>query len=119
MRVYIAGPYTGPPGPRTNTQRALAAAELYRRTGHVVFVPHAMFPAWEEQHPMTYEEIMDQCLAWIRSGAIDLVVRLAGQSPGADREVIAALESGVRVVPFDAQALKNMELLQAEKKPPA
>jgi hypothetical protein len=60
-----------------------------------------MYPPWDEQHPMDYDEVMAQCLGWIRSGAIDVVVRLPGKSPGADCEVVAALETGLRVVRYD------------------
>lgn len=101
MHVYIAGPYSGPPGPEENTRRALVAAEQFRRLGHLVFCPHSMFGEWDRQHPGPWQQWIDQCLGWIRGGGFHVLVRLPGDSPGADLEETLARDLGIDVLSFD------------------
>lgn len=82
--VYLAGPYTHP-DPVTNTRAALAEATVLLDSGLVVpIVPHlSLF--WDFQHPRPYETWLEMDLEVIRR--CDAVLRLAGVSSGADREV--------------------------------
>lgn len=91
--VYLAGPFSS--APVANTARALAVAEQLRAAGFAVFVPHALYAAWDAHHPLDYEAVMDQCLAWTRRS--DALLRIPGVSPGADREVRCANELGLPV----------------------
>jgi len=85
--VYVAGPYTIP-DPVVNTNKALRAGNYLLDTGLVIpYVPHlTMF--WHLLHPHEYEvwlrydiEVLKRC---------DALVRLPGESSGADGEVVIA-----------------------------
>jgi hypothetical protein len=92
--VYIAGPYSS--GDQVlNTRRAMEAGLLvHERTGAGVIVPHltlighAMFP---RQVDYWYEFDLAQVTHCTH------LVRLAGESTGADREVAYAEERGIPV----------------------
>jgi hypothetical protein len=93
--VYVAGPYAAP-DPVLNTRRAFQAGlEVYESTGFPVVVPHltllghAMFPRdidfWYEFDLV----VLRRC---------DVLLRLPGESTGADREVAEAHARGIPVV---------------------
>lgn len=92
--VYVAGPYTNP-DPVTNTRAAVEIGlDIYRHSGVGVVIPHlsllahAMFP---------------QALGWwydfdlAQLAACTALLRLPGESDGADREVRAAHQLGLAV----------------------
>jgi nucleoside 2-deoxyribosyltransferase len=92
--VYIAGPLTGPHC-LVNVTLAVRAAERLRKNGLVPFCPH-LGALWEMIAPgASYEDWMRWCLAWLER--CDAVVRLDGESPGADREVAHAAIKGIPV----------------------
>lgn len=94
--VYVAGPITSPE-PMANAHRALALGGTLLRTGLVVpFVPHVTC-LWQMVDPHSYEtwmaydfEVIHRC---------DALLRMDGESPGADREVALALD--LRLPVFD------------------
>lgn len=92
--VYIAGPYANP-DPVLNTRRAFEAGlAIYEVSGCPVIVPHltllghAMFPRDVE---FWYEFDLAQL------AKCDLMLRLPGDSTGADREEQCALELGMPI----------------------
>jgi hypothetical protein len=93
--VYIAGPYTTP-DPVINTRNAIdAGMHLYGRGVAVPFIPHlTLFVHMLHPNPdveFWYEydlHAVERC---------DLLLRLPGQSTGADREVEYARSIGVPV----------------------
>ena len=90
--VYVAGPFTG--DQTVNTRLAIDAAESLRRAGFIPFIPHlSMF--WYLIYPNDYEVWLRMDLAWIEK--CDAVLRLEGESRGADREVAHAKERGIQV----------------------
>lgn len=92
LKVYIAGPYSGEQADHVH-QAALVWFAIVQ-AGHLPFLPHC----WHLLHlirPHPYEFWMTQCLAWL--AACDCVVRLEGDSPGADREVERAKQLGMPV----------------------
>lgn len=92
LHVYIAGPYTsGPAGTAGNVMIAIAASQRIADAGHVPFVPH-LYHFWEAQNPNEYEFWMRLCLSWV--DRCDVLVRLPGASPGADREMEAMWNKG-------------------------
>lgn len=94
LRIYVAGPYTDDPDGCTATAIAAGAAVL--DAGHAPFVPH-LAHYWHTLHgPRDYEDWMRIDLAWLR--AADAVLRLPGESSGADREVALAHELGIPVI---------------------
>lgn len=90
LRVYIAGPYTNG-DPALNVRRAITAAEEVVAAGHVPFVPH-LDHLWHLVNPHDYEYWLRLDLAWLE--ACDCVIRLDGDSPGADLELQAATQKG-------------------------
>ena len=93
MKVYVAGPMTGNTMV-ANVRRAIVAADALLEAGHAPFVPH-LFYFWNQIREHSYEMWMDLDLRWLK--ACDAIVRLPGESPGADREVAAARHLAIPV----------------------
>lgn len=91
--VYVAGPLTCG-DLMGNVRRAIEAADILRRRGYAPFCPHLNVLA-EVVCPAPYEAWMDLDFAWLEK--CDALVRLPGESPGADREVTFAEEHGIPV----------------------
>lgn len=100
LRVYVAGPYTA--DPEKCTAAAIAVGNELLDAGHAPFVPH-LAHYWETLHGARhYEDWMRIDLAWLETA--DAILRLPGESSGADRETARALALGIPV--FDSvQAL--------------
>ncbi len=90
-RIYVAGPFSS--DPIGNTARAIAAASELRVAGFHPFVPHTACQ-WAAD-AAGYEAAMVECMAWL--GVCDAVLRIPGESSGADREVKHALAAGIPV----------------------
>ena len=99
-RVYVAGPISIG-NFMENIRRGIDAAEDLRKLGFVPFCPF-LDAFWQLVHKMTYEELLDQDFAWIE--VCDALVRLPGESPGADREIEFARSLGIPVF-FDFRSL--------------
>ena len=85
--VYVAGPYTRP-DPVENTHLTIAAADELVRDGIVTpFVPHLTL-LWHVVSPQPLEFWYAYDLAVLVR--CDAVLRLPGESTGADREVAFA-----------------------------
>lgn len=91
--VYIAGPYTKG-GEILNVRQAVLAAQRIAEAGHTPFVPH-LNHLWEAIHPNDYRFWMNLCFDWVVK--CDALLRLPGESSGADEEVILALTEGIPV----------------------
>lgn len=99
--VYIAGPVHGSGNVEDNVTRALDAAERLYQAGFTPFVPH-LFTHWEREHGSGgdgQEKFMAMDLEWL--SRCDVMIRLPGVSPGADREVAFAEEHGIPVYQND------------------
>lgn len=93
-RVYVAGPYSA--DPEACTAEAIRVGTELLDRGYAPFVPHLVH-YWETLHASRpYEDWMRLDLAWVR--AADVLLRLPGDSPGADREVEHAHAHGIPVV---------------------
>jgi hypothetical protein len=91
--VYIAGPYTGG-DVAANVHYAIHAAHLCLDQGLPVYCPH-LSHFLHIQRARPYEEWMALDLAWLSRS--DVLLRLPGVSPGADREVAEAQRLGIPV----------------------
>jgi hypothetical protein len=93
-RVYVAGPYSKGI-PDETMARVIDAAERLAAAGYVPFVPHTMTFLWavRYQHSVDFWYRFD--LHWLE--ACDALLRLPGESPGADAEVVHALDLGINV----------------------
>lgn len=93
LRVYVAGPYTKG-DVAMNVRAAIEAADRILKAGHVPFLPH-LTHFWHLVCPGPYEQWIDFDLKWLP--VCDALVRLPGESRGADGEVAAAEELGLPV----------------------
>lgn len=92
-KIYVAGPYTS--DPEKCTAEAIRVGNLVLDAGHAPFVPH-LAHYWETLHGARhYEDWMRLDLAWL--SAADGVLRIPGESSGADREVDLAKSLGIPV----------------------
>lgn len=91
--VYIAGPYSSP-DPDLNTERAIPPFIKLIEEGFAPFLPHLCITA-DRLSPHNYEFWMQYCFDQLRR--CDALLRLPGDSPGADREVAFAEELGIPV----------------------
>ena len=94
LRVYVAGPYTS--DPEKCTSAAIEVGNALLDAGHAPFVPH-LAHYWETNHGARhYEDWMRIDLAWL--AVADAVIRIPGESSGADREVELARSLGIPVL---------------------
>lgn len=94
-RVYVAGRLNGG-DVAANIRAAIDVADDLWRGGFLPFLPHQN-KLWHLVHPHPEEKwLLDFDLPWL--AACDVLVRLPGESPGADREVAEAELLGIPVV---------------------
>ena len=93
MLIYIAGPYTA--DPEGCVAYAIAALHEVMDAGHNAYAPHLSHFA-EMQQSRPYEDWMRMCLDMVPR--CDMLWRLPGHSPGADREVALAEERGMLII---------------------
>lgn len=94
VKVYIASPYTKGDA-AINVRRSLLCANALMDAG---FAPYAPLLT-HFQHmlmPRAYEDWLAADLEWVT--VCDVVLRLEGESNGADKEVAFALQHGIPVV---------------------
>lgn len=100
-KIFISGPYSG--NTEENVNRAIGAGEFLREHGALPFIPH-LYHFWDENYQHDYEYWMEQCLEWLK--ICDAVLRLDGESSGADREVELANRLGIPVFYYAIDVLK-------------
>ena len=88
IKVYIAGPYTKG-DVAANVRQAIEAADQLLTLGYWPYVPH-LAHFWHMLFPRPYEDWMRLDIAWLEQ--CDAVLRLEGESAGADRETKRAGE---------------------------
>lgn len=82
-RIYVAGPISI--GDMAQHVRvAIDASTALLELGYYPFCPH-LTHFWHLIHPQEYEKWMEYDFEWL--GQCDALLRLPGESPGADREV--------------------------------
>lgn len=93
IKVYIASPYTiGDQA--VNVKISMDAAHELMNFGYAPFAP-LLSHFQHMMHPRPYEDWMAMDFVWIE--ACDCVLRIPGESSGADREVKFANEKGIPV----------------------
>jgi hypothetical protein len=93
MRVFISAAYTKG-DVAANVRRAMDIWEELHSLGHIGFLPHLMH-FLNLVHPHSYQEWMDYDSSWLE--ACDCLLRVPGESAGADLEVKIACELGIPV----------------------
>lgn len=93
MRVYVAGPYTK--GDRSeNVRRAMTATIELMDAGHEPFCP-ILSHFLDLFFPRPWGEWLRVDLAWVEVS--EALVKLPGESVGADREAVRAETIGIPV----------------------
>lgn len=92
--VYIAGPYTHP-DPVENTREAILMADALRDMGFVPFCPHLTL-LWHMVRPHEPNYWYAYDLDWLLQ--CDVLLRLPGDSWGADEEMKFAIDHDIPVV---------------------
>jgi hypothetical protein len=109
-RVYVAGPYSS--NPVGCTRDAVHVAEALWDAGYAPYVPHLTM-LWDLISPHECTSLDDQPFyleldfQWLAD--CDVVVRLPGQSIGADREVALAKKLGIPVFEWRAGVTDELE----------
>lgn len=92
-RVYVAGPYTKG-DVAVNVRNAIEAASGLLDFGFAPYLPH-LTHFWHLYSPRQYEDWMRLDLAFLP--LCDAVLRLPGESAGADRETAEAERLGIPI----------------------
>lgn len=92
-RIYIAGPYTKG-DVALNVKDAIHAGDYVARKGWFPFIPH-LSHFWHMLAPHEYEFWIKQDLEWLK--VCHAILRISGESSGADQEVKIAKEMGIPV----------------------
>jgi nucleoside 2-deoxyribosyltransferase len=93
VKVYVAGPYSKS-DQVANVRAAIEAADRLADAGHSPYVPHLTM-LWHLVSPKPYDAWIAHDLEWLAT--CDAVVRIPGDSPGADGEVAEAGRLGIPV----------------------
>ncbi len=86
IRVYVAGPITRGDY-LANVRLAIDAAQQLREAGLFPFIPHSS-ALWHLVHHREYNDWMEQDFVWLEQ--CHALLRVPGESSGADREVVHA-----------------------------
>ena len=90
MRIYIVAPYSKGET-AINVRNAILAGDKLLEMGHIPFIPH-LAHFWHYLSPKPWEVWLKIDQDWLR--VCDALLRLPGESKGADREVILARSLG-------------------------
>ena len=103
--VYVAGSYTQG-DTILNVRNAILTAEELVEVGLVPYVPH-LSAFWHFIAPHEYQFWLDYDLKWLEH--CDILLRIPGESHGADREVEYAIERGIPVYYSIEELLEDMK----------
>ncbi len=84
--IYIAAPYTIN-DPVTNTGDAIRSANILAEEGYIPFIPHLTL-FWHYLRPHSIDFWYKYGIEWLKK--CDCLIRLPGESSGADREIAIA-----------------------------
>ncbi len=93
MKVYIAGPYSKG-DVAVNVRNAIMAGNMVAQRGHIPFIPH-LTHFWHMLTPREYQFWLDQDIEWLKD--CDAILRLDGESSGADNEMRLAEKWGLLI----------------------
>jgi len=93
MRVYIAGPYTKG-DVVLNVRKAVETGQKVLEKGHWPYIPH-LTHFWHMLYPGEYQQWLDLDMEYLR--VCHALVRIPGDSSGADLEVAEANRLGIPV----------------------
>ena len=94
-RIYIAGPYGGG-GVEENVANAIKAGSRLIKAGHAPFIPH-LYHYVHIKYPEDSQTWLRIDIEWLISSWFKALIRLPGESDGADVEVAIADSLGIPV----------------------
>lgn len=98
--VYIAGPMTNGSGNSFNMAKIHEAIEMFFRLIELGYAPHCphltVFCEFMQPHRILYQGWLELDMTYVEMS--DVVMRIPGDSKGADREVAFAVSKGIPVV---------------------
>ena len=107
MIVYLAGPHsTGDIG--ANVHSAIKMADVVVKMGATPYIPH-LCHLWHLVSPKSYEFWLEYDRKFL--ALCDCVLRLPGESAGADLEVAEAIATGKRVFYGMGEFINSCEVL--------
>jgi len=104
-RVYVAGPYTKG-NVAGNIRRAILAGEALQRAGYVSFIPHLNHLIDFICPGIAWNEWLARDKEWL--AVCDVMLRLDGESPGADEEEVFANENLIPVYTEMAELFRDV-----------
>lgn len=107
LKIYVAGPYTKGDVAR-NVARAIEMGNELWRLGFVPFVPH-LTHFWHFYGRKDYREWLWYDQQWLL--VCDAVLRIPGESSGADEETAKAVEVGIPVF----QSVADLQVWAAKR----
>lgn len=108
IRVYIASPYTIG-NQAENVRRSMDAFYELVKLGYCPFSP--LLSHFQHMvHPLPYDKWLEIGMEWL--GVCHCVLRLPGESSGADIEVKTARKYGILIV----ESIEELRLLYEEKR---
>jgi len=102
VRVYLAGPYSVG-NKEANVVTALIYAETLIKKGFCPYIPH-LSHYWDLEYPHDYKFWLEYDEHWL--AVCDCVLRIPGESVGADREMKFAINRGIPVC-LDIESLER------------
>lgn len=104
-KVYIASPYSIGDQAK-NVKRSMDAANELFDNGFIPFIP--LLSHFQHMvHPRSYQEWIDYDLIWVES--CDAILRLSGESTGADMETDHASKNNILVFNSIEELIKNRD----------
>lgn len=97
IKVYVAGPYSTGNQAR-NVLAAIRLADLIAKDGYIPFVPH-LTHFWDMMFPREYWWWLKYDFEWLK--CCDALVRIPGESPGAEKEIAFAKENHIPIYVMD------------------
>ena len=94
FKVYIASPYTIG-NQAKNVRDSIYFADKLIDNGYLPFAP-LLSHFWDYLIPHNYDYWLEYCVNWLLE--CDFVLRLPGESKGADYEEVVAMQNGIPVV---------------------
>lgn len=111
MRIYVAGPMTTKGNVYDNMSQAFAAADWLMSLGHSPYLPHLTL-FWNLISHHEWEEWLRLDESWL--AVCDCLVRLPGESKGADREVKFCEANNIPVYYGMEQLMASLEIDDAQ-----
>lgn len=90
IKVFMSGPYSSDPEGHFQNQNNVLDILL-----DLGFAPYAPL-LFHRANPRPYQDLLDLVIEWMES--CDCILRLPGDSPGADAEIARANQLGIPVV---------------------